>query len=413
MTRENAREAADAAWTNGHANGHVNGYTNGHTAPDTAAFPFHLLTLGHWLDRDVPAPDFILGEVLSTTSRAMLVGPTGLGKTMFGLALAMAIAEGRDFLHWRVPKPRRVLYLDGEMSRRLMKKRIADEMQRRGTDRETNLFVLSREDFPNLAPLNSEAGQQFIDHAIKALGSVDMIFVDNIQAWTTGDMREETSWEPVLPWLRDLTRRGIGQLWIHHTGHDESHSYGSKTREWQLDAVMLMEDAESAGSDLAFRLKFTKARERGPENRSDFEPAIITLAGNEWASETGGERYVPRKRTLEDQALDALDEALAKGAQTPLGHPEIPPDTYCVQLPLWLGYFRKSYIGEAKPESVERKFRYLAQKLQLAGRIGVSRDWVWRPRLNTSQPHFAFLGGSDFGLPPTGGEPRESGPNPD
>jgi hypothetical protein len=380
---ENAREAADAAWTNGHAKGYTNGHAKPEQQPDAATFPFHLLTLGHWLDRDVPPPDFILGEVLSTTSRAMLVGPTGLGKTMLGLALAMAVAEGRDFLHWRVPKPRRVLYLDGEMSRRLMKKRIADEMQRRGTERETTLFVLSREDFPNLAPLNSEAGQQFVNHAIEAVGGVDVIVVDNIQAWTTGDMREETSWEPVLSWLRDLTRRGIGQLWVHHTGHDESHSYGSKTREWQLDAVMLMEEVERPDSDLAFRLKFTKARERSPENRRDFEPAIVTLADDGWASETGGERYAPHKRTLEDQALDALDEALSKGAQTPLGHPEIPPDTYCVQLPLWLGYFRKTYIGEAKPESVERKFRHLAQQLQLKGRIGVQGDWVWRPRLRT------------------------------
>ena len=31
--------------------------------------------------------------------------------------------------------------------------------------------------------------------------------------------------------------RSIGQMWFHHTGHDESKSYGSKAREWQMDTV--------------------------------------------------------------------------------------------------------------------------------------------------------------------------------
>ena len=85
---------------------------------------------------------------------------------MFGLALAMALAEGCDFLHWRIPKAGRVLYLDGEMSRRLMKRRIVDEMRRQAVDRDLNLFVLSREDFPDMPPLNAEDGEQFVYEAI-------------------------------------------------------------------------------------------------------------------------------------------------------------------------------------------------------------------------------------------------------
>ena len=55
------------------------------------------LTLEDWLGREIAEPDNLLGELLTTTSRALIVGPTGLGKTMFGIAIAIAIASNAGF----------------------------------------------------------------------------------------------------------------------------------------------------------------------------------------------------------------------------------------------------------------------------------------------------------------------------
>ena len=244
-----------------------------------------LLSLDGWLTRDIPEPDFLLGELLSTTCRLALIGPTGIGKSNFLLGTSFAVADGRDFLHWRgAGNPRRVLYVDGEMSRRLARRRLEDAVRRHGGQSSTFNY-LNREDFSDLAPLNKEAGQRFIDDIVEAIGGVDLIVFDNVQSLLAGDMKDEEPWQQTLPWIRDLTRRGIGQIWAHHTGHDKSHGYGSKTREWQLDTVALMEWAERPGTDIAFNLKFTKARECSPDNRSDFEPAAIMLANDEWIFE--------------------------------------------------------------------------------------------------------------------------------
>jgi hypothetical protein len=87
-------------------------------APDPAG-----LTVQAWLDRDLPEPDWLLGP-FSTTTRGMLVADTGLGKTNFALAMAFAMASGRGFLHWLGSRPARILFIDGEMSARLMRNRI-------------------------------------------------------------------------------------------------------------------------------------------------------------------------------------------------------------------------------------------------------------------------------------------------
>ena len=53
------------------------------------------------LKRDISAPERIAGDLVTSTARVFFVGPTGAGKTMVGLALAVGAASGQGFLHWR------------------------------------------------------------------------------------------------------------------------------------------------------------------------------------------------------------------------------------------------------------------------------------------------------------------------
>jgi hypothetical protein len=338
------------------------------------------LSFEGWIARDIPPLDRLLGDFLTTTSRVLLVAPTGIGKTNLCLAVAVAIAIGRDFLHWHCAGPRRVLYIDGEMSDRLMKARIIDAARRAGETRgavaslEANLKIVNRADFPDMAPLDTEAGQKFVNCLIKIEGPFALVIFDNIQALQIGDMKDEAPWQQTLPWIRNLTARRIGQLWVHHTGHDETHSYGTKTREWQLDTVALLEQIERPEADIAFSLKFTKARERTPENRAEFEPAIITLAGDAWSSERGGN--IRKRRTGKDRVFELLVDAIARHGEIPPANEGIPPDTPCVTEKLWRLACERGCISEGSSDATRMAFNRAA-KVLVGSRVGKCGSWIW------------------------------------
>jgi RecA-family ATPase len=194
------------------------------------------LTLCQWLERDIDPLDALLGDLFSTTSRVLFFADTGVGKTMLALSWAFAMAFGRNFLHWRSRRKARVLYVDGEMPRDLMKERLEvmckifalkpDEIAH-----SKGLTVLSSEDFEDMLPLNTEGGQKWLDGFIDRTGPFDFIIFDNITSLCSGIMKEEDSWQSVKPYTLELTKRHVGQLWVHHTGHDTTRGYGTKTRE--------------------------------------------------------------------------------------------------------------------------------------------------------------------------------------
>jgi hypothetical protein len=288
-----------------------------------------MLQASTWLSRKMPAIDRLLGDLITTTTRMFLVGPTGLGKTTLGLACAMGIGFGIGFLHWRSSRPGRVLLIDGEMPAELLIQRLRDAARRIGReDLIDNIMVFSTEDAEEIAeswpmlgmfaPLNTEEGQNFIKRLVAAT-KPDVIIFDNVQAILVGVQKDEETWIPTLPLVQWLTKKRIGQLWIDHTNKDGL-QYGSSTKSWRADTVGLMtplDDDQCAPGEMAFILKFTKARRRTPDNWDEFMPHIIRLREDLWSSEpvekrgAGGSNLgkVPRARL---PFYDALVAAIGR-----------------------------------------------------------------------------------------------------
>ena len=67
----------------------------------------------------LPRPH-VLAPILPERGLAMLFAPRGVGKTQVAVNIGWAVACGQPFFRWYAPKPRRVLYVDGEMPQEML-----------------------------------------------------------------------------------------------------------------------------------------------------------------------------------------------------------------------------------------------------------------------------------------------------
>lgn len=81
--------------------------------------------LHDFLARELPPRESIFGPWLTTQSLSMVYAWRGVGKTHVALGIAYAVTSGGSFLKWEAPRPRGVLYLDGEMPGPALQERLA------------------------------------------------------------------------------------------------------------------------------------------------------------------------------------------------------------------------------------------------------------------------------------------------
>jgi hypothetical protein len=350
-----------------------------------------LLSADTWSERQFTESNRLLGDIITTDTKAFLVGRTGLGKTLFGMEIGAHIACGADFLHWKTHRLGNVLYVDGEMPGRLLRDR-AQGIARRLRRPLGNLLIFGRdiEDevraiyplLPEFAPLNTETGRDFILMLLKLIGPIDLIIFDNVMSLVAGNQKEEDPWSETMPLVMAIGWQNAGQLWLDHTGHDSSRQYGSSTKSWRFDLLGVMTPLTEAAVDpkvTAFGLSFDypgKARRRTPDNWRDFQSITVRLQDDEWSSESahreagGSGAKVSPKALAQHRALgDALCISPTPGRTTKaLWYAE------CVRLGL-----HDEVPAEAAYKDrhkITGKFRNLIAELKVANWIGVNGDTV-------------------------------------
>lgn len=290
-----------------------------------ATHPADMLDVHAWAKLDIPPEAQLLGGLITPSARVFLVGRTGLGKTLFAHAMAAGMATGQGFLHWRSDRPSRWLIIDGEMPSALIKARAADALRRAGNipPRHLTVYSLDRaEEFAQLMPglgmlepINTEPGQKFVLELARLVEPEGIMF-DNVMSLISGDQKDEVPWSQTLPLVAELTRRGIAQVYLDHTGHNTDRQYGSSTKGWRMDAIGLMTPLPAgdycARGEVAFNLSFEhpgKARRRVADNWSDFETTTIRLTEDRWTSEAANTKTTklsPNAKLWYAALLDAL-----------------------------------------------------------------------------------------------------------
>ena len=224
----------------------------------------------------------LLADWFNEGDTGFVFAPRGLGKTWLSMGLACAVANGTALGPWRAHRPRKVVYVDGEMAVDGMLERL-DGMQSG-----KNLLILNHEVLVHLGRktlnvANAETQKALTDYVLETGAS--LLVLDNLSCLCSGQEENNAdSWEPILHWLLSLRRHKVAVLIVHHAGRN-GEMRGTSRREdaafWvlRLDAV---DDKDAvAGRRATFVSRFTKERNSGREQ-----------APLHWAFETGTDGLV-------------------------------------------------------------------------------------------------------------------------
>jgi putative DNA primase/helicase len=260
---------------------------------------FSTTTLESLVNKHLPPREFVLAPIIPERGLAMLFASRGVGKTHVGLGIAYAVASGGSFLRWNAPKPRRVLYIDGEMPEVLLQERskaLKNSSKKQLPNNNYFTFLsMDCQDLGSTINLADPLHQTIID---QILNGFEFVVIDNISTLVSGGRENDAaSWDKMQAWLLQLRRRGITVLLIHHTGRGEN-ARGTSKREDVLDTVLLLKrpiDYKMA-EGARFEVHLTKARGISGTDAEPFEAHLQTTeAGNLWHLQMLGNDDVSEK----------------------------------------------------------------------------------------------------------------------
>ena len=198
------------------------------------------LSVAEFLALDLKPREMVLDPIIPTQGLVMVHAVRGVGKTYVGIGGGYATAAKGTFLRWTAPKPRRVLFVDGELPAATLQERIARQVQ--GVEVEPpdpGYFRIITPDLQEqgIPDLSLPEGQQAIE---EHLGDVDLLILDNLSTLCrSGKENEAESWQPLQDWLLSLRRHGLSVLLFHHGGKGGTQR-GTSKREDILDTVICL-----------------------------------------------------------------------------------------------------------------------------------------------------------------------------
>lgn len=214
----------------------------------------------------------VLGKWFKQGDLGYIYALRGIGKTWFAMHLACAIASGGQAGCWKSPKPRTVLYVDGEMPIDDTKAR--DALLKNG---QGNVLYLHHELlFERTGKILNLADSE-IQNAIFELcqsKGVKILFLDNLSCLFSGIKENESdAWEGVLPWLLRLRRERIAVVFIHHTGKSGCHMRGTSRREDAAFWCIRLSEAR-VGESQAQATTFVSQFEKNRNGLSEDAPSL-------------------------------------------------------------------------------------------------------------------------------------------
>lgn len=258
--------------------------------------------------------EYVFYPCLPVQGLAFIYAGTGLGKTLFALNLAYAIAAGGNFLKYSCPKPRKVLYIDGEMAFNQIHSRLMQIKNKQGElDNPKNFSLLTPDKvLPFRMPKIDSLTDQQIYEEIIAVGEYEVIVFDSLSMLSSFDENKSNEWIIVQDWLLKLRSFGKTVIVIHHAGKDKSGYRGTSRMLDCVDVAISLQPIkeESLEEEKKFSKKFKvvyeKARIFGD---ADVLPFEVILENNDWTYQSLDKNNLEKVVEMRKAAINQRDIA--------------------------------------------------------------------------------------------------------
>lgn len=243
-------------------------------------------------DFAIPADDFMKKRLLT---RPMIIDPwlrqgtltllyakTGLGKTWFSLAIAVAATRGVPIGDWKTINPVGCLYLDGEMACDVFQSRLQQLTKGLPPENENApLLVKSSAEMRSrkeqAIDIGDEECRNNIYHQLKQNRLIRLLIIDNLSCLASGISDSSArDWIDIKKWLYSLSGIGVAVIVVHHTGKN-GEQMGTSTRGRCMDFCIKLTEVNEYNrkAGATFNVNFDKARIIKEEYVPSFKMKIV------------------------------------------------------------------------------------------------------------------------------------------
>lgn len=166
-----------------------------------------------------PPEDDLVTDWLAKTDGALLIAPSGVGKSSFTTQFCIYLACGEPFFGIIPVRPVKILYIQAENRKRVVCRQ-RDSVLKYALPQNINFDPLANGGL-RVVRMNYAAGDQFVDelHKILKIEPFDLVVVDPLLSFIGGNINDQ---EVVGHFLRNrinplLTEFNVAILFIHHT----------------------------------------------------------------------------------------------------------------------------------------------------------------------------------------------------
>jgi KaiC/GvpD/RAD55 family RecA-like ATPase len=245
------------------------------TTPNASASPLRIIAASDLLKTEFPKSDDIIQGIMPEKSKAIISGPAKIGKTFFSFGLGIGLGCGKNVMGFTIPRARRVLYCQAEMSERALQKRLVRMLASFPHDPELlreNLLLC------NERSLKIQTAAARIEAAIAA-HKPEVLFFDPLYKYNIADENSTQEMGRFFDPLDNLIEKyGISTVLTHHHGKGtgeflvtpaHANRGASTIADWPDSLLTLTFEDRKAG---IVKLSYT--------SRNDEEPSPVALLRN-------------------------------------------------------------------------------------------------------------------------------------